>query len=58
MVRTDQDMTFFNDVKNMSRVVDILALHAWIDPETGFCQGFNEPLGLNAFLSIHYLPRI
>ena len=39
MVRTDRHLEFYGDMKNMARMSDILAVYAWIDPETGYCQG-------------------
>eukprot|EP00271_Cylindrocystis_brebissonii_P007783 TRINITY_DN2148_c0_g1_i2.p1 TRINITY_DN2148_c0_g1~~TRINITY_DN2148_c0_g1_i2.p1 ORF type:complete len:546 (+),score=108.00 TRINITY_DN2148_c0_g1_i2:1085-2722(+) len=39
VVRTDQNLPFFKEERNMARVCDILAVHAWIDPLTGYCQG-------------------
>lgn len=38
--RTDQRLEFYaRHPANNGRMSDILAVHAWIDPATGFCQG-------------------
>lgn len=39
VVRTDKHMEFFNEGKNSARMSDILAVYAWVDPATGYCQG-------------------
>ncbi|KAL3689458.1 hypothetical protein R1sor_015767 [Riccia sorocarpa] len=44
VVRTDRHLEFYGDVKNMARMSDILAVHAWIDPATGYCQGMSDLL--------------
>ena len=41
MVRTDSHLEFYGDTKNMARMSDILAVYAWVDPATGYCQGFS-----------------
>lgn len=45
VVRTDNHLEFYGDSKNMARMSDILAVYAWVDPATGYCQGF--PLNLS-----------
>lgn len=40
VVRTDSHMEFYEDTKNLARMSDILAVYAWVDPATGYCQGF------------------
>ncbi|GJP79658.1 hypothetical protein CLOP_g9862 [Closterium sp. NIES-67] len=42
--RTDRHMAFYEDRSNMAAMSDILAVHAWIDPATGFCQGMCDLL--------------
>nr|XP_029122418.1 small G protein signaling modulator 1 [Elaeis guineensis] len=44
VVRTDSHLEFFGDPKNMARMSDILAVYAWIDPATGYCQGMSDLL--------------
>lgn len=39
VVRTDRHLEFYGDAKNMARMSDILAVYAWVDPTTGYCQG-------------------
>ncbi|KAJ0977127.1 hypothetical protein J5N97_012601 [Dioscorea zingiberensis] len=39
VVRTDSHLEFYGDSKNMARMSDILAVYAWVDPATGYCQG-------------------
>ena len=39
-MRTDNHLEFYRDAKNMARMSDILAVYAWVDPATGYCQGF------------------
>ena len=39
VVRTDSHLEFYEDAKNMARMSDILAVYAWVDPGTGYCQG-------------------
>lgn len=44
VVRTDSQLEFYGDSKNMARMSDILAVYAWIDPATGYCQGMSDLL--------------
>lgn len=44
VVRTDRHMDFFNNISNLAKATDILGVHAWIDPSTGFCQGMCDIL--------------
>ncbi|EHA8589731.1 putative small G protein signaling modulator 1 [Cocos nucifera] len=44
VVRTDSHLEFYGDPKNMARMSDILAVYAWIDPATGYCQGMSDLL--------------
>ncbi|KAG0493207.1 hypothetical protein HPP92_004201 [Vanilla planifolia] len=44
VVRTDSQLEFYGDAKNMARMSDILAVYAWIDPATGYCQGMSDLL--------------
>lgn len=39
VVRTDKHLEFYNEGKNSARMSDILAVYAWVDPATGYCQG-------------------
>ncbi|KAL0456375.1 UNVERIFIED_CONTAM: hypothetical protein Slati_0976700 [Sesamum latifolium] len=39
IVRTDSHLEFYQDTKNLARMSDILAVYAWVDPATGYCQG-------------------
>lgn len=43
VVRTDSQLEFYGDSKNIARMSDILAVYAWIDPATGYCQGNQLP---------------
>lgn len=40
VVRTDSHLEFYEDTKNLARMSDILAVYAWVDPGTGYCQGY------------------
>lgn len=44
VVRTDRHLDFYGDAKNLARMSDILAVYAWIDPKTGYCQGMSDLL--------------
>nr|XP_043628388.1 small G protein signaling modulator 1-like isoform X1 [Erigeron canadensis] len=44
VVRTDSHLEFYEDTKNLARMSDILAVYAWIDPATGYCQGMSDLL--------------
>ncbi|XXG89376.1 hypothetical protein AAC387_Pa12g1389 [Persea americana] len=44
VVRTDSNLEFYEDAKNMARMSDILAVYAWVDPATGYCQGMSDLL--------------
>jgi hypothetical protein len=44
VVRTDSHLEFYEDAKNLARMSDILAVYAWVDPATGYCQGSVFPL--------------
>jgi hypothetical protein len=44
VVRTDKHLEFYNDGKNSARMSDILAVYAWVDPATGYCQGMSDLL--------------
>ncbi|KAH9329670.1 hypothetical protein KI387_001778, partial [Taxus chinensis] len=44
VVRTDRHLEFYGDAKNMARMSDILAVYAWVDPRTGYCQGMSDLL--------------
>lgn len=44
VVRTDSHLEFYWDPKNLARMSDILAVYAWVDPETGYCQGMSDIL--------------
>ncbi|KAF6152458.1 hypothetical protein GIB67_035526 [Kingdonia uniflora] len=39
VVRTDSHLEFYEDTENVARMSDILAVFAWVDPATGYCQG-------------------
>lgn len=38
VVRTDNHLEFYEDRRNLARMSDILAVYAWVDPATGYCQ--------------------
>ncbi|XP_028126784.1 small G protein signaling modulator 1-like isoform X1 [Camellia sinensis] len=44
VVRTDSHLEFYEDSKNLARMSDILAVYAWVDPATGYCQGMSDLL--------------
>nr|GEV45445.1 hypothetical protein [Tanacetum cinerariifolium] len=44
VVRTDSHLEFYEDTKNLARMSDILAVYAWVDPGTGYCQGMSDLL--------------
>ncbi|KAL3506787.1 hypothetical protein ACH5RR_032169 [Cinchona calisaya] len=44
VVRTDSHLEFYGDPKNLARMSDILAVYAWVDPTTGYCQGMSDLL--------------
>ncbi|XP_073026030.1 rab GTPase-activating protein 22-like isoform X1 [Primulina eburnea] len=44
VVRTDNHLEFYEETKNLARMSDILAVCAWVDPETGYCQGMSDLL--------------
>lgn len=44
VVRTDSQLEFYEDSKNLARMSDILAVYAWVDPSTGYCQGMSDLL--------------
>ncbi|CAI0541094.1 unnamed protein product [Linum tenue] len=44
VVRTDIHLEFYEDKRNLARMSDILAVYAWIDPATGYCQGMSDLL--------------
>ncbi|KAH1047196.1 hypothetical protein J1N35_037980 [Gossypium stocksii] len=44
VVRTDSHLDFFKDTRNLARMSDILAVYAWVDPTTGYCQGMSDLL--------------
>lgn len=37
--RTDREMEYFAKERHRARMCNLLAVHSWIDPLTGFCQG-------------------
>ncbi|KAK1615883.1 hypothetical protein QYE76_021400 [Lolium multiflorum] len=44
VVRTDSHLDFYTESRNMARMSDILAVYAWVDPSTGYCQGMSDLL--------------
>ncbi|KAL8263666.1 hypothetical protein R6Q59_021796 [Mikania micrantha] len=44
VVRTDSHLEFYEDTQNLARMSDILAVYAWVDPATGYCQGMSDLL--------------
>ncbi|XP_021896857.1 small G protein signaling modulator 1-like isoform X1 [Carica papaya] len=44
VVRTDCHLEFYEDTRNLARMSDILAIYAWVDPGTGYCQGMSDLL--------------
>lgn len=50
VVRTDSHLEFYEDRRNLARMSDILAVYAWVDPATGYCQGYFFPCKFLDFL--------
>lgn len=44
VVRTDSHLEFYDNTRNLARMSDILAVYAWVDPATGYCQGMSDLL--------------
>ncbi|POO03574.1 Rab-GTPase-TBC domain containing protein [Trema orientale] len=44
VVRTDSHLEFYENTRNLARMSDILAVYAWVDPATGYCQGMSDLL--------------
>nr|KJB29972.1 hypothetical protein B456_005G126100 [Gossypium raimondii] len=44
VVRTDSNLEFYEDKRNVARMSDILAVYAWVDRATGYCQGMSDLL--------------
>ncbi|CAK9145391.1 unnamed protein product [Ilex paraguariensis] len=44
VVRTDSHLEFYEETINLARMSDILAVYAWVDPATGYCQGMSDLL--------------
>ncbi|GLT91604.1 hypothetical protein SLE2022_094840 [Rubroshorea leprosula] len=38
VVRSDSHLEVYKDTRNLARMSDILAVYAWVDPATGYCQ--------------------
>ncbi|GLT91602.1 hypothetical protein SLE2022_094820 [Rubroshorea leprosula] len=38
VVRTDSHLEVYKDTRNLATMSDILAVYAWVDPATGYCQ--------------------
>lgn len=53
VVRTDSHLEFYEDSRNLARMSDILAVYAWVDPATGYCQGCDFFL-INVAIHIFY----
>lgn len=51
VVRTDSQLEFYEESKNLARMSDILAVYAWVDPSTGYCQGMPLCWRLSSFTS-------
>ncbi|GKV36294.1 hypothetical protein SLEP1_g44441 [Rubroshorea leprosula] len=41
VVRTGSHLEVYKETRNLARMSDILAVHAWVDPATGYCQGMS-----------------
>ncbi|EFH54537.1 RabGAP/TBC domain-containing protein [Arabidopsis lyrata subsp. lyrata] len=50
VVRTDSHLEFYEDPGNLGRMSDILAVYAWVDPATGYCQGMSDLVSPFVFL--------
>jgi hypothetical protein len=55
VVRTDSHLDFYGESRNMARMSDILAVYAWVDPSTGYCQGLHLSGSLFSLLSDCFL---
>ncbi|XP_039026734.1 TBC1 domain family member 15-like [Hibiscus syriacus] len=40
--RTDRDLVFYEKHENLSKLMDILSVYAWIDTDVGYCQGMSD----------------
>lgn len=47
VLRTDGELEFFRRKENLGRLMDLLAVYAWLDPDVGYCQGL--------FLSLNFI---
>lgn len=52
VVRTDSQLQFYEESKNLARMSDILAVYAWVDPSTGYCQGMSICWRLSSSTSV------
>lgn len=55
VVRTDNHLEFYEDTRNLARMSDILAVYAWVDPATGYCQGMYSFLFFVFLVSIYFI---
>ncbi|KAJ4956660.1 hypothetical protein NE237_013443 [Protea cynaroides] len=42
VVRTDRALIFYVNEANLAKLWDVLCVYAWIDSDTGYCQGMND----------------
>ena len=40
VLRTDRTLEFYEKPSNLAKLWDILAVYSWLDPEVGYCQGY------------------
>lgn len=60
-MRTDSHLEFYEDRRNLARMSDILAVYAWVDPATGYCQGCvddDDSLLLRVILHWLWTPKL
>lgn len=58
VVRTDSHLEFYEDTRNLARMSDILAVYAWVDPATGYCQGCGLPISVVFWLESIAISRV
>ncbi|GJP79792.1 hypothetical protein CLOP_g10008, partial [Closterium sp. NIES-67] len=40
--RADRTLVFYEEEGNRSRLMEVLAVYSWFDPEVGYCQGMSD----------------
>ncbi|CAI5457913.1 unnamed protein product [Closterium sp. Yama58-4] len=42
VTRADRSLLFFESSRSRARLMNVLAVYAWFDPEVGYCQGMSD----------------